>query len=472
MRKALGNDAAGLIATIPGRGYCFTGQLHPQNASEHPAAAQEQATLIPQIGPRLGDHPLPHAAEPSDTSARRLADFTVGRPVLVILPFINMTSDPEQEYFADGITEELTTALSHARWFSVIARNSAFTYKGRAVDVRQVGRDLGVGYVLEGSVRRAGGQVRISAQLCDTETGRRVWAERLDGDFADVFSLQDRVTEAVTSAIEPNLRLAEAERARVKPVESLGAYDLYLRALLPHRFLARDSNDETLRLLRRAIALAPEFTAAKGALAGATVIRVVQGWPEPDIAQAIRYAHEVVEAGHVDDPTALAWSAHALTFLGRDYGAGVAAATRALRLAPNAAQVLSLSGWNRIYVGDWEIAVAQITRAVQLSPLDPVLFFYFTALSAAYFAGARYEDAVAWARRAVSERPTYLLAHRLLAANLALLGQLDAANDAVQMLLSLAPGETLTTTMAQSALGNPCLRARYFDALSRAGLTK
>jgi TolB-like protein len=443
LRRALGNDAAGLIATIPGRGYCFTGQLDPRgDIAEAPVPAQEAAA----------------------------GEFTVSRPVLVILPFINMTSDPEQEYFADGITEELTTALSHARWFSVIARNSAFTYKGRAVDLRQVGRDLGVGYVLEGSVRRAGNQVRISAQLCETETGRRVWAERLDGDFADVFTLQDRVTEAVTSAIEPNLRQAEAERVRVKPVESLGAYDLYLRALLPHRFITRDSNDEALRLLRRCIALAPEFTAAKGALAGATVLRVVQGWVDPDITQAIRYAREVVEAGHVDDPTALAWSAHALTFLGRDYQAGVAAASRALRLAPNAAQVLSLSGWNRMYVGDWEVAVSQITRAVQLSPMDPMLFFYSTALSAAYFAGAQYEDAVAWARRAINERPTYQLAYRLLAANLALLGRLGDANDAVRMLRSVAPGDTLTTIMARSALVNPGLRERYVDALRRAGL--
>jgi TolB-like protein/DNA-binding winged helix-turn-helix (wHTH) protein len=466
LRKALGQDAAGLIATIPGRGYCFTGQLHSQGYSADARDTLPTPDSLAHPPFPAPDPEPPRTPAPSGTTA----DFAASRPVLVILPFINMTSDPEQEYFADGITEELTTALSHARWFSVIARNSAFTYKGRAVDVRQVGRELGAGYVLEGSVRRAGNQVRISAQLNETETGRRVWAERLDGDFADVFDLQDRVTEAVTSAIEPNLRLAEAERVRVKSVESLGAYDLYLRALLPHRFIALDSNDEALRLLRRAIALAPEFTAAKGALGAVSVIRVEQGWPQPDIAQAIRYAREVVDAGHVDDPTALAWSAHALTYLGRDYEAGVAAASRALRLAPNAAQVLSLSGWNRMYVGDWEVAITQISRAVQLSPVDPMLFFYSTALSAAYFTGAQYEDAVAWARRGISERPTYLLAHRLLAANLALLGRLEAANDAVQMFLRLAPGETVTSIMAQSALVDPAQRERYFDALRRAGL--
>ena len=158
--------------------------------------------------------------------------------MVVVLPFANMTGDPEQEYFADGITEDLTTALSHLRWFSVISRNSAFTYKGRAVDVRQVGRELGVGYVLEGSVRKAGGRVRITAQLCEAATGRHIWAERFDGELADVFDLQDRVTEAVVGAIEPNLRLAEVERARARPTESLGAYDLYLRAL-PQRYATR-----------------------------------------------------------------------------------------------------------------------------------------------------------------------------------------------------------------------------------------
>src|SRR3712207_5214 len=199
--------------------------------------------------------------------------------MVVVLPFANMTGDPGQEYFADGVTEDLTTALSHLRWFAVISRSSAFTYKGRAVDVRQVGRELGVGYVLEGSVRKAGGRVRITAQLCEAETGRHVWAERFDGDLADIFELQDRVTEAVVGAIEPSLRLAEVERVRSRPAESLTAYDLYLRAL-PQRFLTREGNDEALRLLRRAIALDPGFVAAKGALAGLHTIRFAQGWAE------------------------------------------------------------------------------------------------------------------------------------------------------------------------------------------------
>jgi TolB-like protein len=247
LRKVLADDAARLIATIPGRGYRFTGTVQLAAAAPPSAAAADGAP------PRSG------------------------RPMLVVLPFANMTGDAQQDYFADGMTEDLTTALSHARWFSVIARNSAFTYKGRAVDVRQVGHELGVGYVLEGSVRRAGGKVRISAQLCEAESGRHVWAQRFDGDLADIFDLQDRVVEAVAGAIEPSLRMAEVERIRPRPTESLGAYDLYLRAL-PHRSSTCAGNDEVVRLLRRALALDPGFAAAKGLLAGQMVLRVTQGW--------------------------------------------------------------------------------------------------------------------------------------------------------------------------------------------------
>jgi TolB-like protein len=201
LRRALGADAARFIVNVPGRGYRFTGVVGPPDAS----------------------------LSPPEVPAERVSS-SLAKPMLVVLPFANMTGDPEQEYFADGIAEDLTTALSHLRWFSVIARNSAFTYKGRAVDVRQVGRELGVGYVLEGSVRKAGGRVRITAQLCEAETGRHVWAERFDGDLTDVFDLQDRITESVTGAIEPSLRLAEGERIRTHPTESLGAYDRSMRS--------------------------------------------------------------------------------------------------------------------------------------------------------------------------------------------------------------------------------------------------
>ena len=390
--------------------------------------------------------------------------------MVVVLPFANMTGDPEQEYFADGITEDLTTALSHARWFSVIARNSAFTYKGRAVDVRQVGRELGVGYVLEGSVRKSGNRVRIGAQLCEAETGRQVWAERFDGDLADVFDLQDRVTEAVAGAIEPSLSQAEVERIRTRPTESLTAYDLYLRAMPPQRFAAREGNDEALRLLRRAVALDHGFVAAKGALAGVVAFRFTQTWAtQDDVDEALRCAREVVEGGGEGNPSALAWSAHALAFLARDREAGVAAADRALALAPNSALVLLLGGWNRLYVDDWRTAAAQMERAMRLSPVDPAKFYYAAALGAAHFVGERYAEAVDWERRALRDRPTYLVAHRLLAASLIHLGCPEEAREAVASLIAVAPGYTLAAAAAHSAFRDRT-RERYLDGLRRAGL--
>jgi TolB-like protein/Flp pilus assembly protein TadD len=432
LRKALGEDAAGLIATVPGRGYRFTGTV------EEAAAA-----------------PLP----PADSS----------RPTLVVLPFANMTTDPEQEYFADGITADLTTGLSHLRWFSVIAHNSAFTYKGRAVDVRVVGRELGVRYVLEGSVRKAGGRVRIGVRLCEAETARQVWAARFDGDLADIFDLQDRITESVTGAIEPSLRQAELERVRARPTESLTAYDLYLRAL-PQRHTTPEGNDEALRLLRRAVALDPDFTAAAGALAHLGLMRVSQGWAEPgDAEEAVRCARRVVERGSADDPAALARAGYALSFLARDYEAGVAATDRALRLAPNSAEVLLHCGWTRMYVGDWETALAQVQRAMRLSPADPLGFYHAVVIASAYFIGERYEDAIAWARRAIGERPSYLTPHRLLAASRALLGRVDEAREAVRALLAVAPGDTLAAVAAHTATRGTA-RERYLDGLRRAGL--
>ena len=457
VRRALDDAEQRLLRTLPRRGYMW--------AAEVSRAAGAAAATAPAPVPAL-----PAAPAGGDAMGALPPQPPANRPMMVVLPFANMTGYPEQEYFADGITEDVTTALSHLRWFSVISRNSAFTYKGRAVDVRQVGRELGVGYVLEGSVRKAGGRVRIGAQLCEVETGRQVWAERFDGDLADIFELQDRVTEAVAGAIEPSLRHAEVERIRARPTESLTAYDLYLRALPPQRLAAREGNDEALRLLRRAVALDPGFVAAKGALAGVVAFRFTQNWAtQDDIDEAVRCARDVVESGGEGDPSALAWSAHALAFLARDREAGVAAADRALALAPNSAIVLFLGGWNRLYVDDWRTASAQMERAMRLSPVDPAKFYYAAALGAAHFVGERYEEAAEWERRALRDRPTYLVAHRLLAASLVQLGRPEGAREAVGALLAVAPGYTLASAAAHSAFRGPT-RERYLGALRLAGL--
>jgi TolB-like protein len=445
IRRALGDGEQRLLRTVPRRGFLFAAEV---------SRIDDKATLVV----------LPPAPEQMPTALP--AHSSASRPMLVVLPFANMTGDPGQEYFADGITEDLTTALSHLRWFSVIARNSAFTYKGRAMDVRQVGRELGVGYVLEGSVRKAGNRVRITAQLCEAEAGAQVWSGRFDGDLADIFDLQDRLTEAVVGAIEPSLRLAEVARTRTKPTESLTAYDLYLRAL-PHRFATHEASNDSLRLLRRAISIDPGFAAAKGTLAGLHIIRFGQDWTENgDVEEAVRLAREVVDGAGEDAPFALACAGHALAFFAKDYESGNAAAERALLLAPNSALVLWVIGWLRVYLGDAPTAVVHLERAMRLSPVDPAMFYVTTALGFANFLLQHYGEAAEWARRALSDRPNFVPAHRLLVASLAQLGDRAAIEAALKGLFAVAPGYTVSTARAQTGMRDEVL----FEALRKAGL--
>jgi adenylate cyclase len=286
-----------------------------------------------------------------------------------------MSSDAEQEYFADGIVEDIITALSRVGWFFVIARNSSFTYKGKAVDIRQVGRDLGVRYVLEGSVRKAGTRVRITGQLIEAASGRHIWADKFDGALDDIFDLQDRVTESVVAAIEPSLRLAEIERARVKPTDSLDAYDLYLRALPHHYSMTRTGLREALDLLHRAIDLDPSYAVAKAYAAFTMTTIKGQGWAtEADIREGARLAREALAESR-DDPTVLALAGMAVAYLDRDFEAGVAALDRAMSLNPMSALVVSRNAYVRGYNGDMQAAIENFHRAIRLSPLDPDLAF-------------------------------------------------------------------------------------------------
>ncbi|MDQ2805085.1 MAG: winged helix-turn-helix domain-containing protein [Pseudomonadota bacterium] len=447
IRRALGDGEQRLLRTVPRRGFLFAAEV---------SRIDDKATLVV----------LPPAPDQTPMAEAAAAYRPASRPMLVVLPFANMTGDPGQEYFADGITEDVTTALSHLRWFAVIARNSAFTYKGRAMDVRQVGRELGVGYVLGGSVRKAGERVRITAQLCEAEAGAQVWAGRFDGDLADIFDLQDRLTEAVVGAIEPSLRLAEVARVRSRPTESLTAYDLYLRAL-PHRFATREGNEEALRLLRRAIAIDPGFAAAKGTLAGLHIIRFGQGWTEKgDVEEAVHLARDVVDGATEDAPSALACAGHALAFFAKDYESGNAAAERALLLAPNSALVLWVAGWLRVYLGDAPAAVAHLERAMRLSPVDPAKFYVITALGFANFLLRRYGEAAELGRRALGDRPNFVPAHRLLLASLAQLDDRAATEQALRGLFAVVPGYSVSTAISHTGMRDPAL----FEALRNAGL--
>jgi adenylate cyclase len=337
------------------------------------------------------------------------------------------------------------------------------------VDVRQLGRELGVGYVLQGSVRKAGGRVRITAQLCAADTGRTVWADRFDGDLADVFDLQDRVTEAVVGAIEPSLRLAEVERARSRPTGSLTAYELYLRSL-PLGYASREGSDEAQRLLREAVALDPGYIVATGTLARMHTFRFAQGWSrDGDREEAIRCARQVEQAGE-NEPSALAAAAHAFAYLARDYDAGLAAAQRAFRLAPTSAVVLLSYGWMLAYTGDADAALELIGRAKRLSPVDPVSFIFSTAMSYAHFVAGRHEEAAAMARQALGDRSSYLVPHRLLVASLGQLGRGEEAAGAARTLLALTPGYTLAEAAGHASMRDPAARARFLDGLRQAGV--
>ena len=326
------------------------------------------------------------------------------KPSIAVLPFQNMSGDPEQEYFADGMVEDIITALSRFRNLFVIARNSSFTYKGRAVDVKQVGRELGVRYVLEGSVRKAGDRLRITGQLIDASTGATLWADRFDGALAEIFDLQDQVTASVVGAIAPRVEEAEIERAKRKPTESLDAYDYYLRALAVVHRMTREANDEALRLFYKAIERDPEFALAYARAAHCYVFRKANGWMvdrAQEIAEAARLARRAVELGR-DDAVALSYGGHTLGYVVGDLDDGAAFVDRALVLNSNLAAAWGLSGWMKICFGEPDTAIKHAALAMRLSPLDPRLFVwqFYTAL--AHLCAGRYDDAALWAERSVA----------------------------------------------------------------------
>jgi adenylate cyclase len=328
-------------------------------------------------------------ARPPERPALPLPD----KPSLAVLPFDNLSGEAEQGYFADGIVEDIITALSRTKWLFVIARNSSFTYRGRAVDVRQVGRELGVRYVLEGSVRKAGERVRITGQLIDALSGAHLWAEHFEGILADVFELQDRVAEGVAGAIEPTLRGAEIERARRKPTESLGAYDLYLRAL-PHLVTpTAESNREARRLLDQALALDPDYAVALGFKAWSHLHAYLHSWAGEGEAERIageQAARRVLTLGQ-DDPTALAMGGFVLSLLAHDHEAGLAALSRAVTLNPNSALAFGASALVHCFAGDYDTAIEHAKRSLRLSPFDPLSFRPLIALANAYLFTKRYE---------------------------------------------------------------------------------
>ena len=394
------------------------------------------------------------------------------KPSIAVLPFQNMSGDAEQEYFADGIVEDLITALSHVKWLFVIARNSSFVYKGKVADVKQVARELGVRYVLEGSVRRGGNRVRITGQLIEAATGSHIWADRFDGALADVFDLQDQVTASVVGAIEPKLRTAEIERAQRKPTDSLDAYDLYLRALPHFHALTFAGSDEALRLLRRAFELDPTYALAAALAARCYAYRGAQGWAadlNEEADEAVRLAHAALDADS-DDPDVLHMAGFTLAYVGGDNQSGALLIGRSLSINPNSAQAWSASGHIRGWVRDPDTAVEHFERAIRLSPFDPLLSTFYGGIAMAHFEAKRYAAAVEWADKAVRIGPKFLPAHRWLAAGLARLDRVDEARAAVRRLMALDPGGTLVGLRRRLSSFNTGLLDDYLDGLRKAGL--
>ena len=394
-----------------------------------------------------------------------------GKPSIAVLPFQNMTGDAEQDYFVDGVVEEIITAISRLPWLFVIARNSSFTYKGRAVDVKQVARELGVRYVLEGSVRKGGNKVRITGQLIDAASGAHIWADRFDGALDDIFELQDQVASGVVGAIEPKLRSAEIERAIRKPTENLGAYDLYLRALAQFWKWTPDGWNEAVDLLRRALDIDPSYATAAGLFAWCRVVeqtRRLESAQERD--EASRFARLAVEKGN-EDPDALWMGGWGMLMLAGEHAAGMSAMERSLALNPNSALASCFFGWAQSYRHQSQRAIEALERARRLSPLDPQPWVFYGGLAHAHFAAGRWGEAIEWADRALHAQPRMTAVVGVKAAACSHLGRAEEARAYVGRYLELRPGSTIGNVggYVRTAV-SPEFRAAYTDGLRQAGM--
>jgi len=406
-------------------------------------------------------------------TARRVLPLP-DKPSIAVLPFQNLSGDPQQEYFADGIVEEIITAMSRMHWLFVIARNSSFTYKGHAVDVKQVGRELGVRYVLEGSVRKAGNRVRITGQLIDTSTGAHLWAERFDSALEDIFDLQDQVTASVVGAILPKLEQAEIERAGRKPTESLDAYDYFLRGMASLHQGTRESIEEALRLLYRAIERDPNFASAHGMATWCYALRKWNGWitdQAREMTECSRLAHRAVALSK-DDAVALCTGGFALAFYVGDVHDGAAFIEQALELNPNLAMAWHFGGWVSVWLGEPDVAVDRVTRAMRLSPLDPFIFLAQGSIALAHFSAGRYDAALSWAQKSIREKPNFLPSIRIFAASCAMAGRMEDAQRTIARVHQLNPAFRASDVKDLYRASRPDDLARYEQALRKAGLSE
>jgi TolB-like protein/Tfp pilus assembly protein PilF len=453
-RRAVGDNGKDqrLIRTIARKGFRFVGDAVDIDLPDHDDRGKAE----------------PAGATEEPAEALPLPD----KPSIAVLPFLNLSGDPEQEYFIDGVVEDIISALSRIGWLFVIARNSSFTYKGRSVDVKQVGRELGVRYVLEGSMRKSASLVRITGQLIDAATGGHLWAERFEGTLDDIFELQDQVTESVVGAIAPQLERAQSERARQKPTGSLGAYDYYLRGVRSLHLMTREEVDEALGLFQSAIDLDPDFAAAYAMAAWAHVWRKVNGWmiDRPrEVAEGARLARRAVELGR-NDAVALARGGHALGHFGGDLDSCIALIERALVLNPNLSAAWYLGGVQRVSLGEHDQASEDFEHAMRLSPLDPEMGRMLAGMAMGHFFKKRFELALSWAERASRDLPDFLAVGGIIAASRALAGDDGEARRAAEHLQGLDPTVRIASFKDWILLRRAEDLALLEDGLRKAGL--
>ena len=451
-RKAVGDSGEDkkLIRTIARKGFRFVGAVRVQSNGE----------------PAHTSGSLPDKIHEQSRPALPLPD----RPAIAVLPFLNMSGEPEQEYFSDGISEDIITALSKLRWFFVIARNSSFIYKGKAVHLKEIAEELGVGYVVEGSVRKGGDRVRITVQLNDVTTGSHIWAERYDRDLSDVFALQDEITEAIVAAIEPQIYAAENFRAQRKPPDSMDAWDLVMRALSHYWRVTRQDNVVAQALLEKATAIDPSYGQALGLLAASHTFSAHMGWADMTTVVPIaeRAALAAIRADS-EDP----WAHYALgsvCLFTRRFDDSLAEFEVALRLNPNFSLAQAYYGLTLSYCGRWEEADLAARRALRLSPRDPFSAVYYGIAAYAQFVGRNYEEAMRLSREGIRQRGDFVGAHRVLTAAAAMAGQDDVAKSALQELRRAQPNISLGWIASQMPIKLEVDREHYLEGFRRAGL--
>jgi len=449
---------------LSGAAYDYVKQLVPLAFRDlGPQAVKNIGQPVRAYGTRVGGR---------EQTAERKALPLPDKPSIAVLPFGNMSADLEQEYFADGVVEEIVTALSRIKWLFVIAPTSSFTYKGRGVDVKQVGRELGVRYVLEGSLRKLGNRVRITGQLIEAASGAHLWAGRFDGDVSSIFELQDEVTERVVGAIEPSLRDAEIERTRNKPTENLDAYDLYLRGQFELTQLSRETYAAAADLFRRAITMDPNYSDAYAGLVDTVGRSFGMGWIDDyewtanEICQAARRAITT----DPENATSLASAAWALALFGGYFDEALELAARAVQLHPNSAYVRTHAGFVHAYAGESDQALAHFILGRRMNPVDPRGWITYIGLATAHFFARRFEEAEKAARRGIAQMVRNIGSRRLLAAALAHLDRVEEAREVARELLTLQPNLTVSFNRRFPRYRHPGMTELLIEGLRKAGL--